>query len=289
MIHITAILVLYNTKLQESQTFISLSKADDLLNIHLLVFDNSPFVQFEDSDFELNGIKITYKSDIHNSGLASAYNWAVDYSLSKSIDWLLLLDQDTQLPENFFVEIQKVLVQVPVKKDESIVSIIPFIRSNGRIASPTIMKTGGYTRKINQQGNSIITHKQATAINSCNLVRVSFIEQIGGFTLDFPLDMLDHWFFRTLHKKGKSIFLMNNSIEHALSVFANEYVTIQRYKRILTAEHDYFTKLNKPLEPIIYGFRLVFRFLKHFLTAKFSYSNLSLTFLFKLLKTIILK
>ena len=69
-----AIIVLYQTPLEQALTIQSLSKNLKLLNqkLDLFVYDNSPIPLYQQSNFTYKLFRVHYISDIKNSGISIA-------------------------------------------------------------------------------------------------------------------------------------------------------------------------------------------------------------------------
>ena len=96
-------IVLYNKKINESATYISLVSKKNIINqlfthVELLIYDNSPVSQTSDC---LNIFSTIYKTNIKNGGVSAAYNYAYEIAKKHNYEWILLLDQDTELNENY--------------------------------------------------------------------------------------------------------------------------------------------------------------------------------------------
>lgn len=278
--NILAILVLYKTRLEESTTFQSLKKSLEELNLslELLVYDNSPVASMEKPEFTIGGLHITYIHNSENPGLAVAYNAGLQIAIDRKKNWMLLLDQDTEIPNDYIDEI------TTLKQDEfeKVVCVIPKVISSKtmKIISPSKIFYGGICRPIKNLSSGII-NKRITSVNSGTLLSVKFISQIGGFIDNFPLDMLDHWYFWEIYKANENIYLLKSSIFHSLSVDSfKDKVSISRYKMILKAEKLFF---NNIFDRGIYKFRLVFRLLKQLFYKDKRYFYLSFKGLFGLL------
>ena len=58
------------------------------------------------------------------------------------------------------------------------------------------------------------------AFNSGAVLRLSALDEIGGFDESFPLDYLDHTTFRQLQRKEHSVYVLHSTLAHELSVSA---------------------------------------------------------------------
>ena len=105
------------------------------------------------------------------------------------------------------------------------------------------------------------------AINSGALIRVEFLNIIGGFNEDFPLDYLDHWLFHEIYENGYKVRLLDLTLEHELSVMDYSRVSLARYQSILESEIKFFKNYQQDLYKA-YRIQLAKRFLKQVLTVK---------------------
>jgi GT2 family glycosyltransferase len=192
------IVVLYERTLSASATCrsllnqISLTRQDTIV-----VYDNSPIS-------DLGSVPNSWEviTDSGNGGLAKAYNYAISQAKAKNFRWVLLLDQDTDLPSDFLVTTHEVLAATDPNTD--IVAVVPIVRCGNRQVSPMIPLLG---REIPFQMQNVVEPKWLTAINSGTCLRVAFIEGIGGFCEHFWLDYLDHWLFKIINNQGKSVYI----------------------------------------------------------------------------------
>lgn len=241
MNHVLAVMVLYKTNPLESPTFQSLRRAAAHWGhaLDLLIYDNSPECS-EPVDAEPY-LRIQYVHDPSNPGLGKAYNMGLALSSGKAIPWLLLLDQDTRLSEEFLSAFGK---ESAAKDDPAIACLVPrVLDQEGRaIISPVMLLPGDHYRAFDQLKSGIL-EKPVSGINSGTFLRVDFIRGIGGFDRRFPLDMLDHWYFSKIAKAGKRVFVLDTTIAHRLSVNTFEQdVSLERYRRILRAEREFYRR-----------------------------------------------
>ena len=265
---IFAVLVLYKKSLEESQTFRSLLDSylrmnSSQLDFFLLVYDNSPRIQ----DL-LPNIPFSYEyiHDPQNSGLSTAYNYALKKAALMNYPWLLLLDHDSTLPQNYISTIEKVLeINSP---NESIVSFVPKAICNGAIVSPSRVMLGVQFRpiKISYVG---LSDFEITSINSGALFKVSLLQEVQGFNNLFPLDYLDHWLFHKIYLSGKKVYVFNSIIQHDLSLSnMNTNMSVTRYENILESEKLFYLTYKTRGENILYLIKLLVRFLRLSITVQ---------------------
>jgi GT2 family glycosyltransferase len=262
---ILPILVLYNMGLSHSetyQTFVASSRQGGLDQAFVAVYDNSPTPQVNPAE---ETHLLAYKHDPANSGLAAAYNWALDIAKLHEISWLLLLDQDSALPSEF---LESSLLQIRLHhRNEGVAAIVPVIRSGGSVVSP--MRVGfGRLKSLPHSGFGIQS-EEITAINSGSAIRCDFVRSIGGFNRAYWLDCLDHWLFHQIYASGRQVMISNCILDHKLSVqdYRHE-VSTERYRSILNGEAAFITTHKSYFEVILYLLRLFCRCLKLLLVVR---------------------
>lgn len=260
---ITVVVVVYKIKLSYSRTFQSLLNVfhnnqtikDDL---SFIIYDNSP----EKCEVPNNsqGLDILYQHDPRNLGIVTAYNFAYKTAKENGSDWLLLLDHDTELTDDYFKQLG--LLET---LDKNIAAVVPKINYEERMISPVFSNT---MRPL--QGpmpGPGIQQNPVMAINSGALIRISFLNEIGGFNELFPLDFLDHWLFHEIFAKDSKVWVMDTSLEHELSVMDYSRVSLTRYQSILDSEINFYKNYKKDLLPA-YRNQLLKRLMKQILTVK---------------------
>ncbi|SHP77850.1 rhamnosyltransferase [Mycobacteroides abscessus subsp. abscessus] len=260
---ITIIMVLYKQNINESKTFKTLNKAfrnhSELLDqIEFVVYDNSPESQSL-SDKKKWG-KVQYVHDPRNLGISTAYNYAYQTAKVNGSQWVLLLDHDTELTEDYVNQISSNL-----EIDLEVAAVVPRIFSGQTLISPVVANTLRPLKTDSLQAG--LYSSPIMAINSGSLIRVSFLEKIKGFNNDFPLDYLDHWLFHEIFSNGYKVMVMESSLNHDLSVMNYENVSISRYRSILDSEIRYYKIYKKELLPA-YRIQLLKRLAKQLLLVK---------------------
>lgn len=247
------------------------------LKIQVIIYDNSP--EAINSIEELPAY-ISYINNKNNPGLATAYNYGLEVSIHKNCDWLLLLDHDTELTTQYFMYVFDSLEKNNLSDD--VVAIMPIVRANGEIIAPVKTTFKKYHYAINKTGKLT---GNITGINSGTVVRVSFVNQLGGFNLNFPLDYLDHWLFDKINKASKYIYVLDTIIYQNLSI--NDFkanVDKVRYNSILKAKVLYY-KDQSLLFSLKLKYELMRSLLNHLLhTRDKQYAFLAFKYLIKSFK-----
>lgn len=263
------ILVLYNSRLEESETIKSIENTSDSIK-EIFVFDNSPVQNYHEDSFKFKRLNIHYQSDISNPGLSAAYNSALKTAKEKGFKWLLLLDQDTVFSQLYFDEINSL-------KIDNCVAVIPKVKSiDGTFTiAPVEMRLGGFIKPLKLRSG--VTQGSITGINSGTLLNIDYMASIGGFSEKYTLDMLDHWYFRKIARDKKNICILDSSIYQNLSVSENfeKNVTVSRYKQMTSSERLFF-KDEILMSYGIYKFKLFARFLKQLKYENKQYAKITL-------------
>lgn len=271
------VIVLYKTKLEESNTMISLQECI-AQNISILVFDNSPIPQYDRSDFVFNKFNIHYYHDPNNPGLSTAYNYALHLAKEANYNWLMLLDQDTIITKDYINEIQSLNFN---ELSDKVVAIIPRVVSSidNKIIAPVKVFVGAVFRPVSLCSGDVT--EKISGINSGTMLRISYLNSIGGFSKNYSLDMLDHWYFRKIFNDKKIIYLLKSNIHQNLSIYSGfeTHVSFVRYQQMLVAE-KLFVSEDGPFSSFIYKFRLIFRVLKQIKYKNKDYFKLTLKHVF---------
>ncbi len=273
---IVIVLVLYKMKLEESVSYQSFVRHIKHLKQkhHLIIFNNSSEIEIPHSE------SYTSFTNLENSKLVEAYNFAFDFAKKNSAKWLLLLDQDTNITAEYFQTLSYTLDKEKIGGKQNVAAVVPFLTKNNKIISPhQLLFFNNITRKIKHPG---FFNHHIIALNTLSLLKIDFLDQINGFSNKYPLDMLDYWVYSQIFKHKKSVYLMECRVEHDLSVLDyDKNLSLARYKSILDAEKQWFKELNLA-SLLLYRFRLLLRSCKQSIFIKNKkFALLSLKHVFK--------
>jgi len=232
--NITAVVVLYHLRPDQSPTIATLVRSFERIRgsgpgLNLIIYDNSPKPQQVDIPLPFEH---RYVHDALNGGLAAAYNYALNSDPGGDGQWLLLLDQDSTLPDNFLEEVFKALNLIGM--DDGVAAVVPKILQRRRLISPALVKGGRVQPVKNIEPG--VSRENLTALNSGALLRKNFLIGIGGFNQQFRLDYLDHWLFSEIKRRGKKVCVTGAVIGHDLSIGNSGPVPPGRYLSILRSE-----------------------------------------------------
>ncbi len=255
------VIVLYQCDLSDSTSFQSLEKLlkqrNSDISYDLLIYNN-------DTTRTITHSIYTVINSSNNQMLAGAYNFSLNRAIESRKEWILLVDQDTEIPEKYFIEVEKFLLNNP--KDE-IVAAVPFLVFHNRAVSPEM------TKRFTWRQDKVLTHGiyqgRVSGFNSMSLLNVKFLSSIGGFNKSYPLDMLDHWVYNQINKSDKKICVLDVQITHNLSLLDKKnYMPFERYKKFLLAEKMFVKNELTLLHYISYKLRLIPRAAHQFIRFK---------------------
>ena len=250
-------IVLYQTQIAQTPSYDLLRElVTKKKTVHLFVYDNS--LESQEDELFRDG-NVQYFHDERNPGLAVAYNSVKEYCTNINGDLLLLLDQDTLIKETY---IEKLLA---LDVTAEIGAYVPIVYSHGRQISPvssehyiggnsTFPIAGLYSEKI-------------MSINSGTVIPKATLALLGDFNLEFPLDFLDHWLFWQLHQLHKKICVLDEQLNHDLSVLDYSTISSKRYESIIQAESLFYQKYDRDKFKE-HKKHLLFRTIKQFLKVK---------------------
>ena len=244
---LTAVLVLYGMRAEESACFRSLREAlgqqPVLADITLLLYDNSPI----ESETPMFPAQLTYYHDETNGGVAAAYNAGLSLARANGSQWLLLLDQDTALTPPFLAEAQAAMSQVP----DEVVAIVPRLTQDGQTHSPQQLPRLSH-HPLPEHISGILPLK-VSVFNSGAAIRVSALKR---FPERYWLDFLDHAVFHELQAAGGRIWLLHARLEHRLSTQRlGDEASLARYRNVLQAERDFYREYGSVADRFFYHLR----------------------------------
>lgn len=261
--HLTAVLVLYGQSPEQSAAFCSLREAaarrpEAAERISLFLYDNSPEAHAPQT---AGPLETDYVHDAENAGLARAYNAALRRAQASGSTWLVLLDQDTRLSDDYLTELLD--TTEALRSAAELGAIVPKLWAGTRLYSPDAPFLWQIRRQFSGEQcavNEDVTGMQAqplTAYNSGTALRVSALEQIGGFPEDFWLDYLDHAVFQQLHLHGYRVWVMRTVLEQNLSHLDLASVPMWRHWSVLAAQTRFVLKFGSPTERLFFRWWLL--------------------------------
>jgi rhamnosyltransferase len=209
-----AVVVLYKTRPEQCKTLIALNAAltTSSTRLEVVVYDNSALLdQFPADHFE--NLQISYYPDVNNSGVSKAYNYGYSVAVERGKNWILLLDQDTILPENALAKYEEAITAFT----EEVLFAPVMITGDGKIISPCDFKymRGFYAKDFKYGLNQL---EGRSLVNSGLCMRVTAFASSGGYNDLIKLDYSDHDFVRRFALRVSQQFvLINLIVPHDLS------------------------------------------------------------------------
>lgn len=261
--HLTVVVVLYGQSPAESAALCSLLEAaaerpEAAQRMSLVIYDNSLRSQQASlpPQFETD-----YIHDGGNAGLARAYNAALARARTQGSAWLLLLDQDTRLTLQYVDELLE--ATTALESSAEIGAIVPKLWAGTRLYSPEAPFLWQIRRQFSNRHHSVqenVTGMAAgplTAYNSGAALRVSALEQMGGFPEEFWLDYLDHAVFQQLRLDGKRVWVMRTLLEQNLSHMDLETVPMWRHWSVLAAQTRFVLQFGNAIDRLYFRWWLL--------------------------------
>ena len=202
---IYAAIVLYNKNCADSVTIQSLQKWSTQKTIRVVIFDNSTSDFGNERFCTEHGYR--YLTCHENKGLSFAYNRIIENLNADPDDYLLILDDDTELTEAYLTEI--------VECEKSEINL-PIVRSkaDGHIFSPSVINKR--VKSIPIKDIKELEDERVTAINSGMLVRIETYNKIR-YNEDLFLDYVDHDFMDQANENNVSVKILNTPILQNIS------------------------------------------------------------------------
>src|SRR5580698_1543519 len=202
---ISAVVVLFKRRLDDCVCLSSLAEIvgkehHGLRLSHIIVYDNSP--EFQNAVHLPLGFD--YIGDNTNAGVSKAYNCAAANARLLGSNWLLLLDQDTQLRSDFWEKTYTSIADAA--SDPDVVAIVPRVFDGRRNVSPSRIWFGDIQRPVEARTNGVCLF-EITALGSGVLVCLDFLSAIGGFDERYWLDYADRKLFATIWRMKKKVYI----------------------------------------------------------------------------------
>jgi glycosyltransferase involved in cell wall biosynthesis len=261
---VLAVVALYRRPIHQSQTLNSLneilrSDSELLSHLRVLIFDNSPSPTTPNLEFPFDYIHAD-----HNVGTAGAFNRAMELAEVSSIPWLLLLDQDTIIPENFIAKMLDYAGRF--EHNPEIAAVVPLLWCRGELISPKTLRS--LYRVVPLSPSCYGTCKQQMiACDSATLMRTSALREAGGYDENlFWLDFSDIHVFAAFHRNARFVYVANDlQLQHSLSTMDyDKDMTTGRYANFLAAEGTFLLDHGSGLDNAALTIRLLARSVRQY-------------------------
>ncbi len=212
-------IVCFREKFWDTITFKRLSELNEKIEnqekLNIVIFDNTDLPKWDaKNDFVENSYtNIVYLNDNSNPGISKAYNSIAEYARKNKFPYIVFLDQDTDLPDNFLSAYKTI-----VAKDIDIAA--PLICENEKLLSPAIYKNYRSSRYKTIEEDKIEL-KNNSCINSGLLIKTHFFFRAGGYNENLRLDFCDHEFLQRVGNFTEFINIIPAKLEQNFSTNTN--------------------------------------------------------------------
>ncbi len=262
-VRIMAVLVLYRRRLEDAVTWQTLTQqVNDRLrgvaDFHLLVCDNGPLVH------PLPALPdwVEYVGVHENHGLAWAYNRGLATAGVHGADWLLTLDQDTNLPADYVMRLAEKAAEFSATTESGVRvgAVVPqLVSDRERVHSP-VRATSLGEQKIERSFQGSLKG-DVRPFNSAALLRVAALQKTGGYDRRFWLNYLDHSVFHALQQAGYLVWIAGDlQVKHHLSLHeGRDRMTEEHFHHFSGAESAFRDLYASRFEGLVFTVRLLLR------------------------------
>lgn len=253
---VIAVVVVYERDLEHTKpwaqlrTMLTSAERSGLRLQHILIYDNSARPRITPPAIQ----GCSYVHDPDNGGTAAAYALASRLAQDFRFGWLLLMDHDTLLPENFFERASEALAAQAERPG----ALLPWVVHDNRPVSPARMTWAGSIRPLDRKRN--VPAGDLTGIASGSLIDTTTMQAVGEFPPTLWLDYVDHWIFARVNALGRKVIVFNALVDHDLSIFGPTSLSRARLHTILEGERVFVRSLPwyaRAFQPFRFAQRLL--------------------------------
>lgn len=219
VLKVTTVVVVYNTSISDSKTCSSLLACEHPIDV--LVVDNSEVDYGNRTACEKSGFR--YVSHGRNLGISKAYNEAID--LSRDSDVIVLFDDDTDVPQDYFAVLFDALVSRP---DVDIFAPV-VIGQDGVIYSPN--RSNFLRNELVQDAQAQIEQDRFNAIASCLAIRMHVFD-CYRFNEVLFVDQVDQNFFDDMRAVNRTFAKLNVTVRQSFYQRGSSLTPEQGWRRL---------------------------------------------------------
>ncbi|HHO2159275.1 glycosyltransferase family 2 protein [Aeromonas hydrophila] len=158
------------------------------------------------------GIEAKYIGLNDNKGIAYAQNQGIIYAKDNNYSHVLLLDQDSALPNHMIRDLCEAEANL-LKNGFSVAAVGPAFRDEktGRLA-PAIQQDSIFVKRIRVIENSEVAIKCDYIIASGTLIKIAVINEVGMMLDELFIDWVDIEWGERCRYHGKHVFMIPNVI-----------------------------------------------------------------------------
>ena len=211
MHNVYAVILIFNKVISDSLTYNCISRMR-LSNLHILILDNST-KDFNNEKYSIDN-NLMYLNMGGNKGLSIPYNKAIDFLFSykkmSDNDYIVWLDDDTELSSNYFNELFNKIKSYP-----SVDIFAPVVYGqDGIIYSPNNARY--IKNNLVRNRKECFNLKKYNAINSCLCVKASIYSNYR-YDEGLFLDQTDQKFFDDMRLYGCKFMTLDVNINQNFS------------------------------------------------------------------------
>ncbi len=211
---ILALIVVYGESPLQTASFHTLAAAAGT-NVRVLIWDNSPLAQPPKAIEPAWADRLTYVSTPENLGLSTIYNRVIASHLREN-EFLLILDQDSHLPPDFFARAAEAIAAHP-----DIDLFLPMVRAHERWVSPLTFFCG-WGRYWPAPRRGLQPAARCAAINSGMLVSARYLKgDYPGYDERLRFYGTDTQFMVVYATQRRWFCVVDAVIPHDLSFFSS--------------------------------------------------------------------
>lgn len=243
------VIVLYNASLSDSESYESIAEgfrpfATNNQRVDLMVVNNGPLPIDRPVDEEV--FRLHFVEQLDNPGVSKAYNMAGKLANRLQKTWLLLLDQDTRLPPDFWSRYNQSLNCYPAVPIHA-----PKLYAGGVLVSPCAYRyyRGHLLNGITSGANPV---QGRNVLNSGLLVNVEAFQRVGGYDESVQLYFSDFVFFNRIKRVCDTFAVVDVDLLHDLSSsdYSSEPTAMNRF--LLYCQGAYAAAKGGQIRSILY-------------------------------------
>lgn len=174
------VVVLYNPAQNILQKIANYSSLCD----EIIVVDNTPSIKQDISDF-FSKSNFTYLINNNIGGIARAFNLGLDLLLEKGCDFMFTFDQDSQIPDNFFISMESF-----IQKNKADIVCPDFIDVNSNTRATFFKLTKWRYKKILPSNDSEIIEASAAISSGMGFSKQTWLD-LRYFNEGMVIDHVD--------------------------------------------------------------------------------------------------
>ncbi len=214
---VMVVVVLYGDKTEPCISLKTLMAQPEAPKMAWLIWDNHPLPDMLPSlqkwmseSAPLGGLRWHYEAHPDNPGLSSAYLAASEKAIGWGCTWMLLADQDTHFPADWWDGYSQSV------NEESIGLVVPQLFGAGLCISPAVHRMG-FSRPNPRPATGEIDLFRYMPVNSGMMIRVADYKRCGGHLPEVRLDFSDTAFIYRLRAANIRALVVPVVCSHGLS------------------------------------------------------------------------